>query len=101
MKRQARQWRSTSKGQEVQCASCHNFLPATRDHYYFHRKPGGDLKPHSWCKPCYASNSGRAAGMRCKAPVVAEAPADLVRARDRFLAMPAAPADRASLVSPL
>lgn len=53
-----RQWRVVNGERQVQCSSCQSFLPATKEHFYFN--PRG---PHSWCKPCYLSNSGRGFGM--------------------------------------
>lgn len=65
---QKRQWRLNAKGQqEVQCSSCFAFKPATREFFYFMGK-NGCRGPHSWCKPCYAYNSGRAKGVRVVTP---------------------------------
>ena len=64
--RTKRQWRLGKGGQqEVQCSSCLAFKPATKEFFYFRGK-NGCKGPHSWCKPCYATNSGRQpGGMRC------------------------------------
>lgn len=63
----ARQWRTGADGkQEVQCSCCQAFKPATKEHFFFQGK-NGCKGPHSWCKPCYATNMGRAPGMRVTA----------------------------------
>ena len=70
----ARQWRIGAGGQqEVQCSSCQAFKPATKENFFFQGK-NGCKGPHSWCKPCYNTNMGRAPGMRA-APLPETIPA--------------------------
>ncbi len=70
-----RQWRLGKGGQqEVQCSSCLCFKPATREYFYFGGK-NGCKGPHSWCKPCYATNSGRQPGGMRMAEAPPEVPA--------------------------
>lgn len=81
--------RMTASGhEEALCASCQCWKPSTRQHWYMQRR-NGRLFPHSWCKPCYATNSGRAAGMRIKdEPSPAPGAMEAAAAAMRFLRIP-------------
>jgi hypothetical protein len=72
-KRVKRQWRTVNGQQECTCSSCGQFYPATRQHFYFQGRAGCN-GPHSWCKPCYATNLGRGPGAMRAAPAPLEVP---------------------------
>jgi len=61
--------------EHIACSSCDRMLPADREHFYFQkdRRVDGTPRPHSWCKPCYLTNTGRAEGMRVGDPQVPQA----------------------------
>jgi hypothetical protein len=86
-KKPRREWRTNNGVQEVKCASCHAFKPATREFFFFQGK-GGCRGPHSWCKPCYASNLGRGPGMRTRIAEVAPVPEVVAYAQREFVALP-------------
>ena len=81
----SRQWRTRNGVREVRCASCEAFKPATKEFYFFQGK-GGCRGPHSWCKPCYASNLGRGPGMRSTVEAV-PIEASVIDAQRGFLAL--------------
>lgn len=87
-KKPRREWRTNNGVQEVKCTSCSAFKPADRKHYYLQRYKG-QFVPHSWCKPCYLTNSGRGRGMRIHAVEVAPLPEVVADAQRGFVALPA------------
>lgn len=85
--------------EHAECASCHRMLPVDLEHYYLQRaridgSRRGAMRPHSWCKPCYRTNSGRGPGMRDPKPApvppeVVQALRDAAEAAGVFLRLPA------------
>lgn len=78
-------WRVINGERHRKCSSCETFKPATKQFFFFQGKDGC-RGPHSWCKPCYATNSGRGHGMR-KTPTAPAPPAPLVAVQAAFVAM--------------
>lgn len=61
--------RQINGAEHWRCTSCDAWYPLRA--FYMQKRADGTPRPHSWCRTCYLTNSGRGEGMRVRAAMPA------------------------------